>query len=378
VLTSNATRELSEALKRRCLYLHLDYPTAEREKAIVLSRVPEIAEQLAEQLVRTVRSLRSMELKKSPSVAESIDWARTLLALGWTPWTRRPYEHARRGAQARQRPHPGRHAARPGLTMPGAGQAAGLLERQIGFVGALRDAGLHISLAEVLDATRALGVVDLREREQLRAGYAASLLKRPAHRQAFDALFDLWFPAVTGEPQPASGGPGEDPASDEDGPAGEGAGDGRADVAALREQLKALLLDGDEEALRRFARQSVRQLGRAETQPGRQTWFSYRVLRGCRRRPCCRAAGPGAGRPGARRAGERVARQTLTERIRRFSAAGRGRGAPAAGRGPRPEQLSKAPCSRWPSRWTSCGPAATTWPSCAGRSSRWPAGWPPG
>ena len=82
VLTSNATRELSEALKRRCLYLHLDYPTAEREKAIVLSRVPEIAEQLAEQLVRTVRSLRSMELKKSPSVAESIDWARTLLALG--------------------------------------------------------------------------------------------------------------------------------------------------------------------------------------------------------------------------------------------------------------------------------------------------------
>ncbi len=82
VLTSNATRELSEALKRRCLYLHLDYPSAEREKAIVLSRVPEIAEQLAEQLVRTVRALRVMELKKSPSISESIDWARTLLALG--------------------------------------------------------------------------------------------------------------------------------------------------------------------------------------------------------------------------------------------------------------------------------------------------------
>ncbi len=82
VLTSNATRELSEALKRRCLYLHLDYPSAEREKAIVLSRVPEIAEQLADQLVRTVRALRAMELKKSPSISESIDWARTLLALG--------------------------------------------------------------------------------------------------------------------------------------------------------------------------------------------------------------------------------------------------------------------------------------------------------
>ena len=81
-LTSNATRELSEALKRRCLYLHLDYPAADREKAIVLSRVPEVAEQLAEQLVRTVRALRALELKKSPSIAETIDWARTLVALG--------------------------------------------------------------------------------------------------------------------------------------------------------------------------------------------------------------------------------------------------------------------------------------------------------
>ena len=81
-LTSNATRELSEALKRRCLYLHLDYPSAEREKAIVLSRVPEVAEQLADQLVRTVRALRALELKKSPSISESIDWARTLVALG--------------------------------------------------------------------------------------------------------------------------------------------------------------------------------------------------------------------------------------------------------------------------------------------------------
>jgi len=81
-LTSNATRELSEALKRRCLYLHLDYPDAAREKAIVLSRVPEVAEKLADQLVRTVRALRALELKKSPSIAESIDWAQTLVALG--------------------------------------------------------------------------------------------------------------------------------------------------------------------------------------------------------------------------------------------------------------------------------------------------------
>ncbi|GAA4187870.1 MoxR family ATPase [Streptosporangium oxazolinicum] len=82
VLTSNATRELSEALKRRCLYLHLEYPTPERERDIVLAQVPSIEASLAEQLARTVATLRGLELKKSPSIAETIDWANTLLALG--------------------------------------------------------------------------------------------------------------------------------------------------------------------------------------------------------------------------------------------------------------------------------------------------------
>jgi MoxR-like ATPase len=83
VLTSNNTRELSEALKRRCLYLYLDYPTLEREKEIVLSRVPDAPEALADQLVRIVRSLRQLELKKPPSISETLDWARTLLELGF-------------------------------------------------------------------------------------------------------------------------------------------------------------------------------------------------------------------------------------------------------------------------------------------------------
>lgn len=82
VLTSNATRELSEALKRRCLFLHLDFPDADLERRILASRVPELPDALAEQLVRTVRVLRGMQLKKVPSVAETIDWGRTLLALG--------------------------------------------------------------------------------------------------------------------------------------------------------------------------------------------------------------------------------------------------------------------------------------------------------
>src|SRR5580658_2272865 len=81
-LTSNNTRELSEALKRRCLFLHIDYPTLEREREIVLAKVPGISEHLAEEIVRIVRSIRSLELKKSPSVSETLDWARTLLLLG--------------------------------------------------------------------------------------------------------------------------------------------------------------------------------------------------------------------------------------------------------------------------------------------------------
>jgi MoxR-like ATPase len=81
-LTSNNTRELSEALKRRCLFLHVDYPELEREKEIVLTKVPDITDSLADQVARIVRSIRQLELKKAPSVSETIDWARTLLLLG--------------------------------------------------------------------------------------------------------------------------------------------------------------------------------------------------------------------------------------------------------------------------------------------------------
>jgi MoxR-like ATPase len=81
-LTSNNTRELSEALKRRCLFLHIDYPDMEREKEIVLTKVPDISDNLADQVARIVRSIRQLELKKAPSVSETLDWARTLMLLG--------------------------------------------------------------------------------------------------------------------------------------------------------------------------------------------------------------------------------------------------------------------------------------------------------
>jgi MoxR-like ATPase len=81
-LTSNRTRELSEALRRRCLYLHLDYPSVDREQEIVLRRVPGISEQLATQITAVVASLRQLDLRQRPSVTQTLEWARTLLTLG--------------------------------------------------------------------------------------------------------------------------------------------------------------------------------------------------------------------------------------------------------------------------------------------------------
>jgi uncharacterized protein with von Willebrand factor type A (vWA) domain len=188
----------------------------------------------------------------------------------------------------------------------------GLVDREVGFFHALRAAGLNVTLAEVLDATRAMGAIDLLDREALRAAFAATVLKRPAHRTTFDTLFDLWFPPVVGDPtrQSQAGDEGEgEPAE----------GDERPDADALRDALRALLLEGDEDAMRRFARESVQNLGRADSQPGRQSWFSYRVLRQLSPETLMasllEALLAGQDRGGL---AERVARQTISERIRQF------------------------------------------------------------
>jgi len=81
-LTSNATRELSDALRRRCLYLHLDYPDATRERQIIELRVPGIRPALAAEAARVVHALRALDLSKPPSISEAVDWARSLVLLG--------------------------------------------------------------------------------------------------------------------------------------------------------------------------------------------------------------------------------------------------------------------------------------------------------
>jgi MoxR-like ATPase len=86
-LTSNGSRDLSEPLRRRCLYLYLDYPTPEREREIVLEKVPGVTPLLAEQVAGLVRTLRLLDLKKRPSVSETLDWARALSLMGVTDVT---------------------------------------------------------------------------------------------------------------------------------------------------------------------------------------------------------------------------------------------------------------------------------------------------
>ncbi|MDI2127262.1 vWA domain-containing protein [Yinghuangia seranimata] len=147
-----------------------------------------------------------------------------------------------------------------------------LLERHVGFLEALRGAGLPVSLAEGLDAARALTVLDLVDREALRAAYATTLVKRPTHRGTFDTLFDLWFPAAVGDgvATPPAGERAERPLR-----TGPLTPDPVAE--AMRERLFDLLLDGDEAGMRQLVREAVAAYGRSPASAPRQTWSAYAV-----------------------------------------------------------------------------------------------------
>jgi uncharacterized protein len=199
-----------------------------------------------------------------------------------------------------------------------AASTGGLIDRHVAFVAALRTAGLPVSLVESLDATQAMATVDLMHREQLRAGYAACVVKRAAHRATFDRLFDLWWPPAMGDGEPMydEGAPDASELEEAEPP----------DVDAMREllrnALRDALLSGDDETIRRLARQAVSGLGRADTQPGRQSWFTYRVLRALSPETLMASLLESV-LAGQERGGlaERVARQMLAERIRQFEEA---------------------------------------------------------
>ena len=138
---------------------------------------------------------------------------------------------------------------------------SGLLDRHIAFVEALRSAGLPVSLAEDLDAVRALGHLSLVDRESLRASYAATLVKRSTRRAAFDTVFDLFFPALLGEGVVRGR---EHHPDDETGASDLGLSDltdGPDDLTGFRERLAEALGDGDRGAVERLAREGAGALG---------------------------------------------------------------------------------------------------------------------
>src|SRR4051794_27661298 len=214
-------------------------------------------------------------------------------------------------------------------------EPGGLAGHLDGFVRAVREAGIPVGISQAVDAAEILTVVDLLDREQLRHGLAAVLLQRAAQRPAYDVLFDLWWP-LGDRPAPADDG------SDDDGEGAPGStldlpGDPGELTELMRAQLLQLLLDGDDEALRRFARQAVELLGQGQPSPSGQSFFSYRVMRALS--PDTLVAQLLAGLLGGGEKGglaEQVARQTIRERLAAFRAAveaeGRRRSAEQRGR----------------------------------------------
>ena len=153
-----------------------------------------------------------------------------------------------------------------------------LLDRHIDFVHALRRAGLTVSLAEALDAVQAIGVVGIADRERLRASYAATIVKRKRHRESFDEIFDLYFPARVGDgAQSADTAVGRTPE-----PADTAVGrlpDGPAELAAFQDQLVTALGMGDPEAMEALAREAVQRFGLIRGRgPGEQRWSTYNVM----------------------------------------------------------------------------------------------------
>ncbi|TQN43896.1 hypothetical protein FHU33_3368 [Blastococcus colisei] len=199
----------------------------------------------------------------------------------------------------------------------------GLAGHLDGFVRAIREAGIPVGISQAVDAAEILTVVDLLDREQLRHGLAAVLLQRAAQRPTYDVLFDLWWP-LSDRPRTTVE---SDADGDADGEPGESTldvpGDDGIDLAArMREQLLQLLLEGNPEALRRFAREAVEMLGRGQPSPSGQSFFSYRVLRALSPDTLVAQLLTGLLAEGDRGGlAEQVARQTIRERLTALRAA---------------------------------------------------------
>ena len=259
LLTSNNTRELTEALKRRCLYLWLDYPSLEHELEIVRLHAPELDERVARKLVEVIAMVRDLDLKKPPSIAESIDWARALLLLGAAGHRRATFNDTmsvivkhrtdldvvaeRVGVQAvepRSAPEqPVRRAASSSSATSCAARAC-------------RSARPRCSTRSPRSSS-----VGWTDHDVFREALAATLAKSQEDRRVFELVFDRFFfraaeAAAVREGVREQG----------DGRAARSTRTAEVDLDALRQQIAAALRDGSEGAMRDLARLAIAAFGR--------------------------------------------------------------------------------------------------------------------
>ncbi len=281
VLTSNATRELSEALKRRCLFLHIDFPDAELERRILLSRVPELPEHLADELVRIIGVLRAHAAQEAAFGGGDHRLGAHAAGAGAGHHQRRDHRgDPRRGAQTPVRSDQGLRRVKAELmafrrTRPPQPLAPhGIPGHLVEFVEALRGQGISVGPSETVDAGRVMSVLGLVNREQLREGIACAVLRRPDHRETYDAMFDLWFPAALGAKTVL-----DDDEDAEDPPEGLPP----EDVDAMRQALLDLLENNEDlanldERLQRMIAQIVEAHGRYNSSRG-PSYSSYQALK---------------------------------------------------------------------------------------------------
>ena len=259
LLTSNNSRELTEALKRRCLYLWLDYPTPEHELEIVRLHAPELPETVARRLVEVVAMVRELDLKKPPSIAESIDWARALLLLGADDITADVFRRRCRSSSS---------TAPTSTSWPSASASSSAWRRDLRrpAPGARATScgarawrsGPPSSSTPSRRWARSAG----RSRCAFREALAATLAKSPEDRRIFDLVFERFFFRAAEERGDA---PGRARARRRRGRGGAG-GDGRRRADRLRRRCasrsRRAIRDGDESAMRDLARLAIAAFGR--------------------------------------------------------------------------------------------------------------------
>ena len=190
LLTSNNSRELTEALKRRCLYLWLDYPTPERELEIVHLHAPDLPETVAQRLVEVVAMVRELDLKKPPSIAESIDWARALLLLGAQDIDQKTFRDTL-SIIVKHRTDLDTVAERVGVRLAAVSDASRPPDRLRGRAPHRGGGDRDVRAQRRLRRARR-GRVDARP-APFKEALAATMAKSPDDRRVFDLVFERYF-----------------------------------------------------------------------------------------------------------------------------------------------------------------------------------------